>query len=138
MINGEYCTIGAEIDADLNTYYVVKVGETCDYLSKRADKQRLKIVWGHKKTIEGLPRCRKDCEHQLQEIACGMFGESKTDYRAAGYTEMFGNFSTAQEANQAAWELLWAVQADERFSGDEFWIHPKAVWPVRLRLDWAA
>ena len=138
MINGEYCTIGAEIDADLKTHYVIKVGETRDCLITRSNKQRLKVVWGHKKRIDGLPRCRKDCEYQLQEIARVMFGESKTDYRAAGYTEMFGNFSTAQEANQAAWELLWAVQADERFSGDEFWIHPKAVWPVRLRLDWAA
>lgn len=138
MINGEYCAIAAEIDADLKTHYVIKVGETRDCLITRSNKQRLKIVWGHKKGIDGLPRCRKDCEYQLQEIARVMFGESKTDYRAAGYTEMFGDFSTAQEANQAAWDLLDAVKSFDDFANDEYWIHPKAIRPLWVALKRAA
>ena len=127
MQNGEYCTIAAEIDADLNTYYVIKVGQTVDYLNVRANKQRLKLVWGHKKTVEGLPRCRVPCEKELLTLARGMFEDSKIDYRAAGHTEMFGNFSSAREANDAAWDLLDAAKRSPQFVGDEFWEHPRAV-----------
>ena len=133
MWNGEYCTIAAEIDAELNTTHHLKVGETVNELTDRADKQRLKIVWGHSKRVQ---RGRIGYEKELQAIARKMFGEARVSYSPAGYTEMFGNFATAREANDAAWDLLEAVQADPRFSGDEFWIHPKAVarsWYRKLR-----
>lgn len=131
MKNGEYCTIGAEIDAQLKTHYVIKVGETCGYLSERADVQRLKLVWGHKKSAARyLGRrygFRHPCEKEIKHIARSMFGAAKIDYRPGGITEMFGHFATAHEANEAAWKLLWALQADPRFSEDEFWSHPEAV-----------
>ena len=127
MWNGEYCTIAAEIDANLNTYYIIKVGQTVKYLNERANVQRLKLVWGHKKPVEGLPRCRIPCEGQLLRIARKMFGDSKIDYKAGGYTEMFGTFVSAREANDAAWDLLDAAKRDPQFAGDEFWEHPQAV-----------
>ena len=134
MWNGEYCTLGAEIDAALNTTHHLKLGETRGHLTDRANKQRLKIVWGHSKRAG--ENCRIPCEKALQAIAREMFGEARVSYSGAGYTEMFGNFASAREANDAAWDLLDAVQADPRFSGDEFWVHPKAVarsWYRRLR-----
>jgi len=136
MVNGEYCTLAADLDENLNTFYFLKVGKTGGCLTDRADVQRLKIVWGHSKRAGGLSCVC--CESKLKKLARDLFGKTEHGYKPAGRSETFGRFTTAEEANRAAWELLWAVQADERFSGDEFWIHPKAVWPVRLRLDWAA
>ena len=134
MRNGEYCTIAAEIDAALNTTHHLKLGESRGSITDRANAQRLKIVWGHSKPAG--EDCRIPCEKQLHAIARKMFGEARVSYRGAGHTEMFGNFASAREANDAAWDLLDAVQADPRFSGDEFWIHPKAVarsWYRKLR-----
>jgi len=133
MRNGEYCTIAAEIDAELKTHYVIKIGQTIDHLTTRADKQRLKLVWGHKKLGEkftGKTGYRQGCEKEIMSIARFMFGDANfIDWPTAGYSEMFGDFATAHEANEAAWELLTAVRYDERFSQDEFWVHPKAIRP---------
>ena len=134
MINGEYCTIAAEIDAALNTTHHLKLGATRGYLTDRADAQRLKIVWGHSKRVgenTAIP-----CEKMLHAIALKMFGKARVCYRGAGHTEMFGNFASAREANDAAWDLLHALQANPRFADDEFWVHPKAVgrsWYRKLR-----
>ena len=134
MRNAEYCTIAAEIDAALNTTHHLKLGESRGSITDRANAQRLKIVWGHSKRAG--EDCRIPCEKQLHEIARKMFGEARVSYRGAGHTEMFGNFASAREANNAAWDLLDAVKADPSFSGDEFWVHPKAVarsWYRKLR-----
>ena len=136
MRNGEYCTLAAEIDAALNTTYHLKVGETRSSLTDRADKQRLKIVWGHAKREEAN-WIRIPCEKELHAIALKMFGKAQVSYRGAGHTEMFGNFASAREANDAAWDLLDAIMAHSQFAEDEFWIHPKAVgcsWYRRLRV----
>ena len=135
MWNGEYCTLAAEIDAALNTTHHLKVGETVNELTDRANRQRLKIVWGHQKVRESDNGviC---CEKALQAIALEMFGPARVDYSGAGYTEMFGRFANAREANDAAWDLLDAVKAHSRFAGDNFWVHPKAVarsWYRKLR-----
>ena len=134
MINGEYCTLAAEIDAALNTTHHLKLGETRGYLIDRANAQRLKMVWGHSKPAG--ENTRIPCERALHAIALKMFGKARVSYSAAGHTEMFGNFASAREANDAAWDLLYALQADPRFADDEFWVHPKAVarsWYRRLR-----
>ena len=136
MWNGEYCTLAAEIDAALNTTHHLKVGETINELTDRADKQRLKMVWGHSKRAGDNTEDRIPCEKELHTIARKMFGAARVSYRGAGHTEMFGNFASAREANNAAWDLLDAVKANPRFSGDEFWVHPQAVarsWYRKLR-----
>lgn len=127
MINAEYCTIAAEIDNSLNPYFVIKVGCTRGCVVERANVQRLKVIWAHQKPAgQGA---RVDCENALLFIGREMFGAAKVDYSAGGHTEMLGEFATAHEANEAAWELLDAVKKDPRFSGDKYWVHPKATRP---------
>ena len=132
MVNAEYCTIAAEIDNSLNTYYIIKVGHTTDSVVKRANTQRLKVIWAHKKpsmSWSWTTGAREDCEKEILSIGRLMFGRTNVDYSAGGHTEMVGKFATAHEANEAAWELLDAVKKDPRFSGDKYWVHPKATRP---------
>ena len=137
MWNGEYCAIAAEITQDLETRYYIKVGESIGCLTKRCNAQRLKIVWGHQQPFKEKG-ARIRCEPELQRIARLMFRDAKIDYSGAGCTESFGWWSTVEEANAAAFELLDAVKADPRFAGDEYWMHPRAIVPRGTRLTLAA
>ena len=137
MINGEYCSLGAEITRDFETRYYIKVGATQGLLYKRCDTQRLKLVWGHQKPF-GERGGRYCCEKELQRIARAMFGEAKIDYCAAGRTESFGWWQTVEEANAAAFELLKAVKALPEYADDIFEVHRLAIVPRGTPLALAA
>tara|TARA_B100000902_G_C26517358_1_gene531494 strand:+ start:62 stop:487 length:426 start_codon:yes stop_codon:yes gene_type:complete len=111
MINGEYVTIAAEITNNLNTFYYIKVGTTKGYLVNRADKQRLKMVWGTKQPVEGYADSVISFENELKRLADELFGIAPIDYRPAGYTESYGEFASAQDAINAAWDLRDAFRA---------------------------
>ena len=122
-MNDEYCTIAAEIDADLKTHYVIKIGVTSDAIGDRANKQRLKLVWTstayefHSNYAWG----QVSCERVIQIIAREMFGKAKTDYPAASYQ---------------TWRLRFDEQLHVRGVGTV--VSTKAVLPSHLRVDWAA
>ena len=137
MVNGEYCSLGAEITRDLETRYYIKVGASQGLLSKRCDTQRLKLVWGHQKPFK-RKGARYDCEKGLQFIALKMFGKAGIDYAAAGRTESFGWWETVEEANAAAFQLLDAVKAHPKYADDIFEVHRLAVVPRGTPLTLAA
>lgn len=136
---GEYCAIAADIDANLNTFYFLKVGTTRGEQEDRCDAQRLKLVWSlcawaYPNNHEKAGKAYISYEKPLIAAADSLFGRAKIDYRAAGHTESFGHFSSAQEANNAAQLLLRTFKARTKFTGVEgpveFKLHREAL-PVK-------
>ena len=111
MENGEYVTIAAEITNDLKTFYYIKVGTTNGCLVKRADAQRLKMVWGTKQLANGCVDSVIPFERELQRCADKLFGAAPIDYCPAGWTESYGEFASAQDAINGAWDLMDAFRA---------------------------
>ena len=133
---GEYCAIGADIDANLNTIYFLKVGTTRGFQRNRCNAQRLKLVWEfcaweYPDNHEKAGKKYLIYERELMAVAGRLFGAAKIDYPAAGHTESFGNFSSAQEANNAAHLLLRTFKAQTDFTEAEgpieFSLHEKAL-----------
>ena len=112
-----YCGLAAEIGPNLETTYHLKLGWTCNDMVKRCNAQRLKIVWGVSGELYS--------EGKLHTRAEKMFGKTKNRYGQAGCTEMFGNFESAEEANEACLRLLETLRADFW----DVWVHPKAIIP---------
>lgn len=141
---GEYCAIAADIDANLNTFYFLKVGTTSSKQEKRCDAQRLKLVWSVCAWVKdpGNIDWNYDrlewwtIERAIGYLAHELFGPAPLDYRPAGHTESYGRFSSAQDANNAA-HLLFKktkqyVRSDRTLcqGAVEFKMHPKAL-PVK-------
>ena len=142
MENGEYVTIAAEITDDLKTFYFIKVGTTNGCLVKRADSQRLKMVWGTKQLANGCVDEVIPFERELQSCADKLFGGAPIDYGPAGWTESYGKFASAQDAINAAWDLMDAFRTEcqqkwpNRFEqAREWYVFPSAPqrsWNLRL------
>ena len=110
-----YVAIGAEIDSNLKTSYIVKIGKGVNPV-KRCDNQRLKIIgyasndpimeerslFDPNKTYSVI--AWKTLEDYLLEKIGGE--EIKLGYKPAGYTEMVAQFDTAEEAFKRAREIL--------------------------------
>ena len=115
-----YVAIGAEIDSNLKTSYIVKVGKGNEPV-KRCDNQRLKII-GYasndavmreralfsKKLISVIGW--KNLEDYLLEKIGRK--QPKLGYKPAGYTEMVGEFATAEEAKKQAREILDLIEEE--------------------------
>lgn len=141
---GEYCAIAADIDANLNTFYFIKVGTTSSTQEQRCDAQRLKLVWSVCAWVKdsGNMNWRYNntpwwtIEKAIGCLAHELFGASPLDYRPAGHTESYGRFSSAQEANNAAHLLFektkqYVKSNRKHYQGPiDFKMHPKAL-PVK-------
>ena len=113
-----YIAVAAEIDNELNTRYTVKIGSG-DSPRERCDKQRLKML-GYTanarmsmRIIEGVFYKTSSLETFLQNYATELgFVQPDYGYKAAGYTEMRGDFETIREALKLAETLLAWVRAE--------------------------
>ena len=111
-----YVAIGAEINSELQTSYIVKVGKGRSPV-KRCDNQRLKIIgYASNKSVKGMGGfagsdtkfpiiAYNNLENYLLEKS-ERKDSIKLGYRPAGYTEMVAQFDTAAEALEKARELL--------------------------------
>ena len=125
MINGEYCTLAAEIDAALNTTHHLKLGETRGYLIDRANALENGLgtfqAGGEKPASPASERFTQSRLKCLARRGCPI---ARLDILKCL------DFASAREAPPVR------GASHPRFSGDEFWVHPKAVarsWYRRLR-----
>ena len=115
-----YVAIGAEIDSDLKTSYIVKVGKGNEPV-KRCDNQRLKII-GYasnnavmrERALFGKNLISVIGWKNLEDYLLEKIGrkQPKLGYKPAGYTEMVGEFATAEEAKKKAREILDIIEEE--------------------------